>query len=95
MMQQIEDALAAEQLAKLKSEDDAKKRSSQHGWKLTVHHRTVEDAMKATGTTSPRAALLEMKKEHPRVTYMPHCGAKQRLKEASRQAKLRAKELIE
>jgi hypothetical protein len=53
---------------------------------------TIEDAMRETGTTTPRAALEKMNEGGKRHVYLPHVGAKQRAKEARRQAKAAAKE---
>lgn len=57
---------------------------------LTRIYNSVEEAMAATMTDSPRAALEKLKDSgqmSTRATYLPHQGAKQRAKEARRQAK--------
>lgn len=47
---------------------------------------TTAEAMERTGTTSPRQALLKMRKDRgtKRIVYLPHIGAKQRAKAEKR-----------
>jgi len=51
---------------------------------------SVDEAMAATGAHSPSEALRKAKRHNSRYGYLPHCGAKQRAKEAARQAKAAA-----
>lgn len=62
------------------------------GITYTKHFSTVEDAMKATDSTSPREALKKLKTKgtmSARGTYMPHTGAKQKAKAARRAASIK------
>ena len=52
-------------------------RKSESGMRGRV---TVEEAMQRTGTNSPSEALKELKKQNGRYGYIPHVGAKQRMK---------------
>ncbi len=88
------DRLKAE--AELKGRDRMEQ-AQKHPERAPGHLMTIEEAMRQTGTSTPREARQAMNQGRVgrnRLVYLPHVGAKDRAKAAKRLAKMQAKALV-